>query len=390
MPNPRAYTDLMRLLHTGDWHIGKRLYGNDRLDETQRVLSQVAQVARNEGVDAILVAGDNLDRRLVEPAVLATCLGALEELAAVAPVVAVTGNHEDPLFWAQIAPYLAPRIRLAAADAVFPVDTRAGRLYVGCLPWPEPADVVSDPGIDRTSSRGDYAAYARGRIDALAADLRSRRREGGGVAVLLGHLMVSHGVAGGGERELTLGGTYAVDGGALPTDLDYVALGHLHRPQPLPGFTGLGRYAGSPMALDFSGEGTAPSVAVIDITASGARAREIPLSAGRRLVRLRGSLDELEVLASQHPGAWLFCEVVVEQIRLDLVRHVRERIPDALRVEPITPAGSDQVDADTDQLSRRDLGDVYTEWLERSGRGRDERLVAAFRAALAHAEGQPS
>ena len=58
-------------------------------------------------------------------------------------------------------------------------------------------------------------------------------------------------------------------------------------------------------------------------------------------------------------------------------------------MEPITPAGSDQVDADVDQLSRRDLGDVYTEWLERSGRGRDERLVAAFRAALARAEGQP-
>jgi exonuclease SbcD len=380
----------MRLLHTGDWHIGKRLYGNDRLDETQRVLSEVAQVARDEGVDAILVAGDNLDRRLVEPAVLATCLRALEEMAAVAPVVAVTGNHEDPLFWAQIAPYLAPRIRLAAADAVFPVDTRAGRLYVGCLPWPEPAEVASDAGVDRTSSRGEYAAFARGRIDALAADLRSRRREGGGVAVLLAHLMVSRGVAGGGERELTLGGTYAVDGGALPTDLDYVALGHLHRPQPLPGFTGLGRYAGSPIALDFSGDGAAPSVAVIDITASGARAREIPLSAGRRLVRLRGSLDELEALASQHPGAWFFCEVVAEQIRLDLVRHVRDRIPDALRVEPITPAGSDGVDADVDQLSRRDLGDVYTEWLERSGRGRDERLVAAFRAALAHAEERPN
>ncbi len=379
----------MRLLHTGDWHIGKRLYGNDRLEETQRVLSEVAHIARRERVDAILVAGDNLDRRLVEPAVLATCLRALEELAAVAPVVAVTGNHEDPLFWAQIAPYLAPRIRLAAADAVFPVDTAAGRLYVGCLPWPEPAEVTAGPGVDRTSSRGDYATYAKGRIDAIAAELRSRRREGGGVAVVLGHLMVTHGVAGGGERELTLSGTYAVDGRSLPNDLDYVALGHLHRPQPLPGFTGLGRYAGSPMALDFSGAGAAPSVAVVDITASGSVAREIPLTTGRPLVRLRGSLDELETLATRHPGAWFFCEVLVDQLRLDLVRHVRTRIPDALRVEPITPAGSGRVDVDADQLSRRDLGDVYSEWLELSGRGHDERLVGAFRAALAHAEARP-
>jgi DNA repair protein SbcD/Mre11 len=378
----------MRLLHTGDWHIGKRLYGNDRLDETQRVLSEVAQIARDHEVDAILVAGDNLDRRLVEPPVLATCLGALEELAGVAPVVAVTGNHEDPLFWAQIAPYLAPRIRLAAADAVFPVDTRAGRLYVGCLPWPEPAEVAADPGTDRTSSRVDYAAYARGRIDGLAAELRGRRRESGGVAILLGHLMVSHGVAGGGERELTLGGTYAVDGGALPSDLDYVALGHLHRPQPLPGFTGLGRYAGSPMALDFSGDGTAPSVAIIDITGGRTAAREVPLTTGRRLVRLRGSLDEIARQADAHPGAWFFCEVVVDQVRLDLVRHVRDRIPDALRVEPIVPGGAPQIDADAQQLTQRDLGEVYGEWLETSGRGRDDRLIAAFRAALAHVESQ--
>lgn len=380
----------MRLLHTGDWHIGKRLYGNDRLDETQRVLGDVAEVAKSEGVDAILVAGDNLDRRLIEPAVLATCLRAFEELAAVAPVVAVTGNHEDPLFWAQIAPYLAPRIRLAAADAVFPIETRSGRLYVGCLPWPEPAEVAAEPGVGRTSSRGDYAAYARSRINALSADLRARRRAGGGVAVLLGHLMVSHGVAGGGERELTLGGTYAVDGGSLPTDLDYVALGHLHRPQPLPGFTGLGRYSGSPMALDFSGDGGLPSVAVIDIDESGAtKAREIPLTAGRRLVRLRGTLEELEAQAAEHPDAWFFCEVEVAQVRLDLVRHVRDRIPDALRVEPLTPAGVAQSDNELEQFNRRDLGDVYREWLGETGRGRDERLVAAFRAAVAHAEAQP-
>ena len=379
----------MRLLHTGDWHIGKRLYGNDRLDETRRVLAEVAQAARDEAVDAILVAGDNLDRRLVEPAVLATCLGALEELASVAPVVAVTGNHEDPLFWAEIAPYLAPRIRLAAADAVFPVDTAAGRLYVGCLPWPEPAEVATEPGADRVSSRGNYAAYARGRIEAIADELRARRRAGGGVVVLLAHLMVSHGVAGGGERELTLGGTYAVDGGALPTDLDYVALGHLHRPQTLPGFTGLGRYAGSPIALDFSGDGAAPSVAVIDLTPSGAAAREIPLSTGRRLIRLRGTLDDLESQAAGYPGAWFFCEVLVPQIRLDLVRHVRDRIPDALRIEPIVPAGAGQLDLGIDPMGQRDLGEVYEEWLERGGRGRDEQLVSAFRAALAHVESQP-
>jgi exonuclease SbcD len=376
----------MRLLHTGDWHIGKRLYGIDRLGDTRSALGEVARVARTAQVDAVLVAGDNFDRRLVEPALLGVCLSALEELAEIAPVIAVTGNHEDPAFWAELAPYLAPRILVAAADAVLPVDTAAGRLWVGCLPWPEPAEVPAEPGTHRARSRGDYAQLVRERLDAIAVSLRDRRREAGGVAVLLGHLMVSHGVAGGGERELTLGGTYAIDGVSLPKDLDYIALGHLHRPQPLPGFAGLGRYAGSPMALDFTGEGAAPSVAIVDVTPAGAKATEFPI-AGRRLVRLRGRLDELESLAAKHPDAWFSCEVLVDELRLDLVREVRERVPDALRVEPVVPRVADGDRAE--EPDGGDLGDAYAQWLTATGRGRDDRLVAAFREAHAAAESEP-
>lgn len=374
----------MRLLHTADWHIGKRLYGNDRLEETRRVLDEVATIARAAEVDAILVAGDNLDRRLVEPAVLATCLHAFEALAAVAPVVAVTGNHEDAAFWAELAPYLAPRILLAAGDAVLPVETSSGRLWVGCLPWPEPASVPTEAGVDRATSRIDYSTMVRGRIDAIMEKLRPLRSETPGRAVLVGHLMINHGAAGGGERELTLGGTYAIDATILPSDLDYVALGHLHRPQPLPGFTRLGRYAGSPMTLDFSGDGASPSVAIVDLAAG--KVAEIPVVSGRRLVRLRGRLDELADMAAGHPNSWFFCEVVVDEVHLDLVREVREIVPDALRVEPITPAGTASVPDEADALARRDLGEAYAEWLVQAGRGRDDRLVAAFRAALAHSQ----
>lgn len=376
----------MRLLHTGDWHVGKRLYGIDRLGDTRSALGEVARVARTAQVDAVLVAGDNFDRRLVEPAVLRVCLSALEELAEIAPVIAVTGNHEDPAFWAELAPYLAPRILVAAADAVLPVETASGRLWVGCLPWPEPSEVPAEPGANRARSRGDYAQLVRERLDVIAVSLRDRRRKTGGVAVLLGHLMVSHGVAGGGERELTLGGTYAIDGSSLPKDLDYIALGHLHRPQPLPGFAGLGRYAGSPMALDFTGDGTAPSVAIVDVTAVGAKATEFPI-AGRRLVRLRGRLDELESLAAKHPDAWFSCEVLLDELRLDLVREVRERVPDALRVEPVVPRVADG--DRPEEPGAGDLGEAYAQWLTATGRGRDDRLVAAFREAHAAAEGEP-
>jgi exonuclease SbcD len=371
----------MRLLHTGDWHLGKRLYGHDRLDEARAVLDEVARIAQAAEVDAILVAGDNLDRRLVDPASLAACLAALEALATTAPVAAITGNHEDPAFWAQIAPYLQPRIVLAAADATFTLTTRAGPLHVACLPWPEPAHVAVEPGGGRARSRARYAEAVGDRIAALADALRARRSGDGGPAVLLAHVMISHGLAGGGERELTLGGTYAVDGRTLPADLDYVALGHLHRAQPLPGYRGTGRFAGSTMTLDFSGDAPSPSVSIVDIREGRAVVTEVPLESGRRLVRLRGPLDRLAADAAAHRGAWFFCEVEVDALRLDLVRDVHERVPDALRVEPILPDAEGA--ADDSGAPPGDLVDAYAAWLRDQGRDADERLLTTFRALLA-------
>ena len=134
------------------------------------------------------------------------------------------------------------------------------------------------------------------------AEAARRRREQGGVAVLVGHLMIERALAGGGERELTMGITYAVSSAAVPVDLDYVALGHVHRPQTLPGVAAPGRYCGSPMALDFSEDNHAKSVVVVDVGGDTTRAREVPLAAARPLVRLRGRLDDLGGARLGAPG----------------------------------------------------------------------------------------
>jgi len=220
----------MRILHTGDLHIGKRLYGVDRLDEISAALDEIATIATQRQVDAILVAGDIMDRRIVEPVVLSTSLQGLERLAQVAPVIAITGNHDEPLFWAEFAPYLAPRILIAASEAVFPVETASGPLTVACMPWPEPAEAASSPGAMRAESREAYADLVRDRLAEGARQAAEMRAERGGPAVLVAHVMVRGGVAGGGEREMTLGGTYAVPGHDFPGGFDSVSYTHLTLP----------------------------------------------------------------------------------------------------------------------------------------------------------------
>jgi exonuclease SbcD len=382
----------MRLLHTGDWHLGKRLYGADRGGEARAALQEVAAIAAAEEVDAVLVAGDMLDRRLVDSSALGDCLTALERLAAVAPVVAVTGNHDDPDLWDHLAPYLRARgIHVTGNvrgpdDGVLTVQTGAGPLHVGLMPWRDPARMALDAGADAQTARGRYADRVAAMLEALGNEATRRRGDGGGVAVLRGHVLVDRAAGGGGERELTMGITYAVSPHGIPVGLDYVALGHVHRPQTLPGVAAPGRYCGSPMALDFSEDNHAKCVVVVEVEGDVTRAREVPLAAARPLVRLRGRLDDLAALASPHPGAWFACEVLLDAPATDLVRQVREAVPDALRVEPVysapagTPPGTGGAGGD-DPV--RDLPALYAEWTAALGRELPAAQAEAFARAVA-------
>lgn len=384
----------MKLLHTGDWHLGKRLYGADRLDEAEAALAEIAALAEREAVDAVLVSGDLLDRRLIDSSALGACLRAMERLAATAPVLAVAGNHDDPDLWGHLAPYLdgrgihvAGRVR-PVEEAVVSVPTAAGPLHAALLPWPEPARMAVEAGASAQEARLRYADLVGAIVGRYAAEAVARRREAGGAAVLVGHLMVERALPGGGEREMTMGITYTVSTAALPSDLDYIALGHVHRPQSLPGLAAPGRYAGSPMALDFSEDNHAKSAVIVEIDGDRTTHREVALSAAAPLVRLRGSIAEMGALASAHPGAWFACDVELEAPVMDLVRQVRDAVPRALRVEPHyaqpidppVPAGAEGGDG------APALGDLYAQWHHLQDRRLTGAQAEAFAVALADAE----
>ena len=384
----------MRLLHTADWHLGKRLYGADRADEAAVVLDEIVALADTERVDAVLVAGDLLDRRLIDSAALGACLRALERLAAVAPVLAVAGNHDDPDLWGHLAPYLADRgIHVAGRvraprDAVVSVTTAAGPLHAALLPWADPARMALDMGASVQDARTRYADRVASLVADYGAEAAARRRDQGGVAVLVGHVMVERALAGGGERELTMGISYVVSSAAFPADLDYIALGHVHRPQTLPGVAAPGRYSGSPMALDFSEDNHAKTVVIAEIEGDHTSAREVPVAAARPLVRLHGPLEGLAAQASAHPEAWFACEVELDGPVMDLVRQVRDAVPRALRVEPVYAAPIDALGetAPDGQDAARALPELYAEWTARQGRELREAQARAFAAALAGAE----
>ena len=99
----------MKILHTSDWHIGKRLGRHDRMAEFRDVLGEVATVADEREVDLVLVSGDVFDRPIPPVDALALGIETLLRLAERRPVVVVAGNHDSPDLFEALAPLLRPR-----------------------------------------------------------------------------------------------------------------------------------------------------------------------------------------------------------------------------------------------------------------------------------------
>ena len=129
----------MRILHTSDWHVGKRLGRHDRMEEHRAAAAEVAAIAGAEGADLVVHSGDVFDRPL--PPVDALRAG-LEGLVALAgggarPVVVVAGNHDSPDLFEALAPFLAGfgvhlvgRVKRPGDGGVLTLETPAGPAHV--------------------------------------------------------------------------------------------------------------------------------------------------------------------------------------------------------------------------------------------------------------------
>src|SRR6058998_1436712 len=135
----------MRLLHTGDWHVGKRLRGRSRDEETASALDQVVGLARDAAVDAILIAGDVYEHRTVSPEADLIVFDALARLRDTgATVVVIPGNHDSWQRLEALAKLLTPlgivavpRVLRPAQGGVVEVPARDGSeaALIACLPF---------------------------------------------------------------------------------------------------------------------------------------------------------------------------------------------------------------------------------------------------------------
>ncbi len=330
----------VRFLHTADWHVGRAIRGRSRSDEFRDALDEVVGIAVQEGVDAVLVAGDVYEHRSAAPEADSIVFDAFLRLhEAGIRVVAIPGNHDSALRLEALGKLLRP-IGVHVAARVVPPDrggvvdipSRGGSdaAVVACVPF-VPERRFGDAAELFEATETWYQSYADGMGELLAAMAGAFRPDR--VNVVLAHLFTDGALLGGGEREVTIGMAYAIPPSRLPGGASYVALGHVHKPQPVRGSPAPTRYAGSLIQLDFGETEQQKSVAVVDASpGKPAKVREVPLSSGRRLLDLRGTLDEVVAKAGEVGDAFLRVFVTVDGPIPGIADRVREALPNALDV----------------------------------------------------------
>ncbi|MGZ4794967.1 MAG: metallophosphoesterase family protein [Acidimicrobiia bacterium] len=320
----------MRILHTSDWHVGKGMRGQSRLDEHVAVLAEIAEIAAREAVDLVVVAGDLYESASPTADADKVVFDALLGLRAVAPVVVIAGNHDNGARFEAIRPVfdrmgIVVRGRVAPPDdgGVVDIDVASGeRARVAMLPFCSPRHAVRAAelmALDAAAASGEYAAKLAALVERLCAD-----PDPGAVNLLVAHCMVRDGRTGGGERAAqTSFEPYWLSATAFPASLAYGALGHLHLGQRVP--TGAPVwYSGSPIQVDFGEAGAGKQVLLVDVTAqTPARVTPVPLTAGVELVTVTGTVEEIAGRAGEDfADAWIRVRVegpgragIVEDVR---------------------------------------------------------------------------
>lgn len=292
----------MRLLHTSDWHLGHTLKDVTREAEHAAFLTWLLATCAHEQPDAVVITGDVFDSATPPASAERLWFDFLAAARRARPhmdIVAIAGNHDSPARLGAAATVLRelgvhvvgglPRDAAGALDVDrILVPVAGGRGLVAAVPFLRPIDLPHEH---------EHDALATVYRDVVAAARARRAPEQ--ALVVLGHLHVAGGAIGASERRVSIGGVEAAPARMFPDDIDYVALGHLHRAQRV-GRDSV-RYAGAPIALALDEVGYRHQVVVVDFAAGRLAAlRAVPVPQLIDIARIprRGAAPLADVLAA--------------------------------------------------------------------------------------------
>ena len=377
----------MKFLHTSDWHVGRTIRNRSRMDEHRAVFADIVDIAKREQVDAVLVTGDIFHEKRPPLAAEELVARTLAQLAGENIVsVVIPGNHDDAARLRTLKPlgdllhaYMVTDLSADPSELIVAVPQRSGgeRALVSCLPYLHPHQVLTAAeGADRSESErlSAYQSMVQSYLEELEKE--TLRMDRNAVSIVLAHAHISGTEFGGGEWRSSV---FPVDPGILPGRVHYVALGHMHQPQPVPGTRAQTRYAGSILQMDFGERGQQKSVCLIEAhPGKPAEVSLIELTTGKALLRRTGTAPEILSQADEFTNAWVEVVLKPEGQTSELIEHIRA-LPGVVSLRFEDAQASEAENEPVQNPSERPAAELFSDYYKsRRSAEPEPQLVALF------------
>lgn len=276
----------MKIIHLADLHIGKRVNEFSMIDDQKYILNQILEIIDKEKPDAVIIAGDVYDKQVPSIEALELLDSFISDISKrKTTTFIISGNHDSAerlAFGSSLMAmgkiYISPVYNGKISKYTLKNDFGSANFYL--LPFVKPNHVKRFFPDEKIES---YTDAIRVVVDNLKLDTSE-------INILIAHQFVT-GASRTESEEISVGGLDNVDASVFE-DFDYVALGHIHRPQKIG--TERIRYCGTPLKYSFSEVNDTKSVSIIEINSKeDFNLRTIPLIPKRDMRKIRGTYEEL-------------------------------------------------------------------------------------------------
>lgn len=376
----------MRILHTSDWHLGKNLEGSSRMDEQEAFLNDFIEIVKDKNVDMVIIAGDIYDSSNPPARAEKMFYDTLKKLSSNGERVTlvIAGNHDNPDRLVAAGPLAKDHgiIMLGTPKSVvdtgdygkhkvidsgegfIEVEMNEERAVILTVPYPSEKRLneVIYGSMDEEEER--LKSYSD-RIKLLFDSLSKKYRDDT-INIVVSHLFAMGSEEAGSERNASLGGSFIIDGSCFPENAQYVALGHIHKPQIVPGTKQKARYAGSPIHYNKKEISFQKKCYIVDLKAGEeCSIEEVNFKVYKPIeVWKCNSIEEAIHMCEENKDkdCWVYLEITTDRyLREDEIKLMKSTKDDILEISPKIK-DMDYEEVDVNSFSEKSFEEIFREF----------------------------
>ena len=379
----------MRILHTADFHLGKNLEGFSRMDEQEEFLKDFIKIVKENNIDLVIIAGDIYDNSNPPARAEKMFYSTLKQLSEDGErlILVIAGNHDNPERLVAAGPLArehgiimigTPKTIIEKGDygkhkvinsgeGFIEIEINNEKAVILTVPYPSEKRLNEVLYKDMDEEEEKLKSYSD-RIHKLFDDLKVNYREDT-INLVVSHLFAMKSEEGGSERSIQLGGSYIVDGSCFPEEAQYIALGHVHKPQIVPNTNNKARYSGSPIHYNKKEINSEKKCFIIDVKAKEeAKVTEVPFKVYKPIEIWKcKSIDEAieKCEKNSEKSSWVYLEVETDRyIREDEIKTMKSLKDDILEIIPKIKSKENE-DEEVKSFSEKTFEEIFKEFYKK-------------------------